>query len=96
MSPPQKIVDLRLPLPWLITGAISFTMFMILLGWNASTQSSKLDQLIQANTKLEKRLDDRDIRLDALRDALFAVQRNNDMNSLKISAIEARLGSGLK
>lgn len=88
-QPTQKIVDFKLPLPWLISGAATIAAFMISLGWNSSAQSSKLDQLIVANTKLEKRLDDRDVRLDALRDAIYTVQRVNDTNSLRITALES-------
>jgi hypothetical protein len=62
---------------------------MATLGWNSSAQSSKLDQLIVTNQKLEKRLDDRDIRLDGMRDAIFAVQRVNDTNALRITALES-------
>lgn len=89
MSPTPKIVDLKLPLPWLISGAAAVALFMISLGWNSSAQSSKLDQLIVANAKLEKRLDDRDIRLDALRDAIYSVQRVTDTNALRITALES-------
>ena len=90
MSPTPKIVDFKLPLPWLITSAVIVGSFMLTLGWNSSAQSSKLDQLIVANVKLEKRLDDRDVRLDALRDAIYAVQRVTDTNSLRITALESR------
>jgi len=87
---PPKIVDFKLPLPWLITGAISVALFMVTLGWNAAIQSSKLDQLISANSKLEKRLDDRDARLDSLRDALYGLQRTTDTNTLRITSLESR------
>lgn len=87
-STPQKVIDMKLPLPWLISGAATIAVFMISLGWNSSAQSSKLDQLIVANAKLEKRLDDRDIRLDALRDAIYTVQRVTDTNALRITALE--------
>lgn len=80
---------MKLPLPWLITGAVTVGAFMISLGWNSSAQSSKLDQLIVANIKLEKRLDDRDIRLDAMRDSIYAVQRITDTHSLRITALES-------
>jgi len=86
---PSRIVDLKLPLPWLISGAAASAIFMATLGWNSSAQSSKLDQLIVTNQKLEKRLDDRDIRLDGMRDAIFAVQRVNDTNALRITALES-------
>lgn len=88
-STPPRIVDLKLPLPWLISGAAASAIFMATLGWNSSAQSSKLDQLIQANQKLEKRLDDRDVRLDSMRDAIFAVQRVTDTNALRITALES-------
>lgn len=89
MPPTQRIVDMKLPLPWLISGAATIAAFMISLGWQSSAQSSKLDQLIQANQKLEKRLDDRDVRLDAMRDAIYAVQRVTDTNALRITALES-------
>lgn len=89
MPNPHRIVDFKLPLPWLISGAIAIGVFMVSLGWNSSAQSSKLDQLIVANTKLEKRLDDRDARLDSLRDSMFSIQRVNDTNTLRITALES-------
>ena len=90
MNPSPKIVDFKLPLPYLISGVIAVAVFMITLGWNASTQSSKLDQLIQANIKMDKRLDDRDIRMDSLRDSIYGVQRVTDTNALRITALESR------
>jgi hypothetical protein len=89
MAPTQRIIDFKLPLPWLISGTATVAAFMISLGWQSSAQSSKLDQLIQANQKLEKRLDDRDVRLDAMRDAIYAVQRVTDTNALRITALES-------
>jgi len=88
-TPPPRIVDFKLPLPWLISGAVAMAIFMISVGWQASAQSNKLDQLISTNIKMEKRLDDRDIRLDTLRDAQFALQRTTDTNSLRITALES-------
>jgi hypothetical protein len=88
-APSPRIVDFKLPLPWLISGAVAMALFMTSLGWQASTQSNKLDQLILTNVKLEKRLDDRDVRLDTLRDSQFALQRTTDTNSLRITALES-------
>lgn len=85
---PPRIVDLKLPLPWLISGAVATALFMATLGWNSSAQSSKLDQLITANLKLEKRLDDRDVRLDTMRDRQYATERVTDTLSLRITALE--------
>lgn len=85
---PPRIVDFKLTLPWLIGTAAIALSFMTTLGWNASTQSGKLDQLIAANMKLEKRFDDRDIRLDAMRERMYASDRVTDAMSLRITALE--------
>lgn len=77
-----------MPLPWLITTAGGALLFMAGLGWNASAQTGKLDTLIAANMKLEKRFDDRDIRLDAMRERMYASDRVTDALSLRVTALE--------
>lgn len=89
MPPTPRIIDFQLPLPWVISSVLALGSFMVVIGWQAAGQSNKLDQLLQANIKLEKRLDDRDIRLDTIRDSVFAVQRVTDTNSLRITALES-------
>jgi hypothetical protein len=87
---PPRIVDFKLTLPWLIGSAATALLFMVTLGWNASAQSSKLDQLILTNAKMEKRLDDRDMRIDAMRDRMYATDRLTDALSLRITALEGQ------
>lgn len=83
-----RIVDMRIPLHWMLStaGAILVTLAMTL--WNIAGQSSKLDQLIIANAKMEKRLDDRDARIDVLRDRLSQVDRALDALGLRIEVLE--------
>lgn len=83
-----RIVDFKLTLPWLIGSACTALLFMAGLGWNASAQSGKLDTLIQTNIKMEKRLDDRDTRIDAMRDRMYATDRVTDALSLRITSLE--------
>jgi hypothetical protein len=85
---PPRIVDLKVTLPWLIGSACTALLFMAGLGWNASAQSGKLDTLIQTNIKMEKRLDDRDTRIDAMRDRMYATDRVTDALSLRITSLE--------
>ena len=85
---PPRIVDLKVTLPWLIGSACTALLFMAGLGWNASAQSGKLDTLIQTNIKMEKRLDDRDTRIDAMRDRMYATDRVTDALSLRVTALE--------
>ena len=87
-SNPPRIVDLKVTLPWLIGSACTALLFMAGIGWNASAQSGKLDTLIQTNIKMEKRLDDRDTRIDAMRDRMYATDRVTDALSLRITSLE--------
>jgi cell division protein FtsB len=79
---------MRIPLHWMLTtaGAILVTLGVTL--WNIAGQSNKLDQLIITNAKLEKRLDDRDARVDALRDKVFSTERAIDTLNLRLAALE--------
>lgn len=85
---PERIVDMRIPLTWLLStaGAILVTLATTL--WNIAAQSNKLDTLIEANTKLEKRLDDRDIRLDVLRDRVSQLERASDTRAVRLDSLE--------
>jgi hypothetical protein len=85
---PPRIVDLKLTLPWLIGSACTALLFMAGIGWNASAQSGKLDTLITTYAKLEKRFDDRDVRLEAMRDRMYANDRVTDTLALRITALE--------
>jgi hypothetical protein len=75
---PPRIVDFKLTLPWLIGSAATALLFMVTLGWNASAQSSKLDQLILTNA------------IDAMRDRMYATDRLTDALSLRITALEGQ------
>jgi hypothetical protein len=79
---------MRIPLTWMLStaGAILLTLATTL--WNIAAQSNKLDQLIVANAKMEKRLDDRDVRLDLLREKIMANERLIDGLQLRVSALE--------
>jgi hypothetical protein len=85
---PERIVDMRIPLTWLIStaGAILITLATTL--WNIAAQSNKLDTLIAANAKLEKRFDDRDVRLDVMRDRMSALERAADALAVRVENME--------
>lgn len=86
----QRIIDFRMPVTWLIGAGVGLASSLMMLGWQAAGQSNKMDAIIESNAKLEKRLDDRDVRLETLRDAMYTQQRLTDANTLRITAIEAR------
>jgi septal ring factor EnvC (AmiA/AmiB activator) len=84
----RQFVDMRVPLSWLLSSAASIIITLGATLWNIAGQSNKLDQLIITNQKLEKRLDDRDTRIDALRDKISTLERTGDNLNLRLEALE--------
>lgn len=89
-TPARRFFDFTMPLPAVITGAIAIATFMVWLGGQAATNTNKLDTLILAQAKVEKRLDDRDARLDAMRDTISTMQRSIDKADMRISVMETQ------
>lgn len=88
---PSRIVDMQLPLPWLITSAALILSAMVGMVWSVAGQSNKLDQLLLSTTKLEKRVDERDTRLDLLKENQYEGRRSQDALSLRVDAIEREM-----
>lgn len=84
----QRIIDTKLPLTWLLTTAGTMLAALISVLWNVSAQTNKLEQLIQQQTKIERRLDERDARLDRMVADLYEIKRVDDQQSLRIDALE--------
>lgn len=86
--PQRRIFDFTLPLPSVIVGAITIASFMVWLGGQAATNTNKLDALLVTQTKIEKRLDDRDARLENMRETMTTLQRGLDKADLRLTALE--------
>jgi hypothetical protein len=92
-SSPQEIRingDRRMavPLHWLLSSGGSILLTLAVTLWNIAGQSNKLDQLITSNAKMEKRLDDRDTRIDTMRDKLFICERSIDSIQVRLDMLE--------
>lgn len=85
---PDRIVDMRIPLHWMLSTAGVILVTLATTLWNIAAQSNKLDQLIEANNKLEKRLDDRDVRIDVLRDRVSQLERAADTRAVRLENLE--------
>jgi hypothetical protein len=87
-NPPQRIVDMRIPLTWLLTtaGVILATLCTTL--WTVAGQSNKLDLIFVTQTKMEKRFDDRDTKVEDMRDKMFNFDRTTDNLKLRVDALE--------
>jgi len=82
-APPiRKFIDLQLSLQAVIGGAVSVACFMVWMGWQAAQQTNISLQTQASVIKLEKRFDDKDSKIDDMREKMS--DQKNDNNSLKL------------
>lgn len=86
--PPTINTDMKLPLPWLLTSVAAIMMSMGGMVWSVAGQSNKLDQLIVNTSKLEKRVDERDSRVEIMKDAQYEARRVQDLLTQRIDNLE--------
>ncbi len=89
---PQRMVDMRIPLPYLIS---SVAAAMLALGstlWTVAGQSNDLKLLVVSSAKMEKRMEEdrlkADVRSDESRDRFSNVDRTTDNLKLRVDALE--------
>lgn len=98
-SQPQRIIDTKLPLTWLLTtaGAIILAIGGFAMNNSSNTEKTqaKLDllradqaTLILNIAKLEKRVDDRDTRTDVIKEMQYSMQRSIDGHGMRIETLE--------
>lgn len=77
----MKIIDAKLPLPWLIGSAcaVVFSMGGVFV---------KLDAVGTALTKIEAKTDTRDDRISTLAQSLIQQQGKNDVQDAQVSALQ--------
>ena len=98
-NPQQRIIDTKLPLTWLIgvacTIIVAVFSFAMSNSSNAEKTQNKLDllrsdqaTLILNIAKLEKRVDDRDTRTDAIKEMQYSMQRIIDGQGIRLESLE--------
>lgn len=78
----RRIIDFQISLQWLISGAISIAGFMLWMGWSAAEQKNISLQTQAAVVKMEKRFDDKDSKVDDLREKMS--DHKSTVNSLQL------------
>lgn len=81
-QPIRRFIDLQLSLQSVIAGAVSIACFMVWMGWQAAQQTNISLQTQASVVKLEKRFDDKDTKIDDMREKMS--DQKNDTNSLKM------------
>jgi hypothetical protein len=89
---PQRVVDMRIPLPWLISAVVLSIGALGSTVWTVAGQSNDLKLLLTASAKMEKRMDDNgakaDARSDEMRDRFSNVDRTTDNLKMRVEALE--------
>src|SRR5689334_21718909 len=81
-QPVRRFIDLQLSLQSVIAGAVSVACFMVWMGWQAAQQTNISLQTQASVVKLEKRFDDKDNKIEDMREK--ASEQRGDINSLKL------------
>lgn len=84
----RRFIDFQLSLQAVISGAVVVATFMVWMGWQAANQTTNLAQLQVTVAKVEKRLDDRDTKLDEMRGKMNASERATDKLEMRVDALE--------
>lgn len=89
---PQKIIDTKLPLTWLLStaGTIILSMVVIALNFNSKSDalSAKMDAILASNAEAKIQSDKRDVKYENLREQVYAAQRILDAHDLRLSNVE--------
>jgi len=84
----RRFIDFQLSLQAIISGAVAVGFFMLWMGWQAAVQTSNTEQLKLGVSKLEKRFDEKDTKIEDMRDKL-SDQRSTIANLLlRVDALE--------
>jgi peptidoglycan hydrolase CwlO-like protein len=79
---PRRFIDLQLSLQAVIAGAVAVATFMVWMGWQAAQQTNISLQTQASVVKLEKRFDDKDAKIEDMREKMS--DQKSDFNSLKL------------
>ena len=87
----QRIVDVKFPLPWLISTAAALVVSIASLTWQVAGASSRLESMVGEVSKVERRLDMRDERIDQLRSEVQQNRASNEVQNQRLAAVEERI-----
>ena len=87
----QRIVDVKFPLPWLISTAAALVVSIASLTWQVAGANSRLESMVGEVSKVERRLDMRDERIDQLRSEVQQNRASNEVQNQRLVAVEERI-----
>ena len=87
----QRIVDVKFPLPWLLSTAAALVVSIASLTWQVAGANSRLESMVGEVSKVERRLDMRDERIDQLRSEVQQNRASNEVQNQRLAAVEERI-----
>ena len=87
----QRIVDVKFPLPWLLSTAAALVVSIASLTWQVAGANSRLESMVGEVSKVERRLDMRDERIDQLRSEVQQNRASNEVQNQRLVAMEERI-----
>ena len=87
----QRIVDVKFPLPWLLSTAAALVVSIASLTWQVAGANSRLESMVGEVSKVERRLDMRDERIDQLRAEVQQNRACNEVQNQRLAAVEERI-----
>lgn len=88
---PQRIVDAKFPLTWLLGCAGTIILLALTTVWSTSSQNTRLEQLITTVTKLEARFDSLDGERRDMLQKYYEMKSIDDLQSQRLDQIERYL-----
>lgn len=86
--PIRRFIDLQLSLQSVIAGAVAVASFMVWMGWQAAQQTNISLQTQASVIKLEKRFDDKDTKIDDMREKMSDQKSSMNSMMLRIEILE--------
>lgn len=87
----SRVVDVKFPLPWLITTAGAVVGSIAALTWQVAGANGRLETMVVEVGKVERRLDTRDERIDQLRTDVQQNRAANEVQNQRLAALEERV-----
>ncbi len=87
-QPTGRIIETKFPLTWLISSATGIILAFGTAAVSVTNLTNKVERLIESNSNLEKRMNDRDARIDVMKDSIYDIKRTNDLQTLRLDEIE--------
>lgn len=84
----RRLIDVSMPLPWIIGMFCSVVSGLLYIGWMAANQNNKLTQIVDSQTKMEAKQEAISTRADMMRDQFAELKQSQAILAIRVGALE--------